>query len=204
MPNQSFRFILSCAKLFDYLLFLAAGLLAVLAIVSLSLIVYCWPLKHHALSSSPGTSHIQNQSPQGSTKTPLLESAEAAATFLGSKGGLDGSKLEVQGSKSDKISATSIMGKRGLPDQSFEDSVQQEGVEFSSGESKERTPFSVNNLREGECGKGVCRNASISERDFVFAVATHQNNEPTLMAGRAGRLVSRLQDLTYSQCQWKS
>ena len=48
-------------------------------------------------------------------ESPLLESAEAAATFLGSKGRLDGSKLEVQGSKGDKISATSIKGKKGLP-----------------------------------------------------------------------------------------
>ena len=190
-PKQSFalqeRYTLALEL---HLPLIIAGLLAVVAVLSLSLIVYCWPLKHHALSSSKGSSQNQNQRPQGKLGSPLLQSAEAAATFLGSKGGLDGSKLEVQGRKSDKISATSIKGKLGLPNQSLEDSVQQEGVDVSSEENRERAAFSINELREGECGNGVCRNGSVSEGDFVFAVATHQNNEPTLMAGRAGRLVS--------------
>lgn len=168
----------------------AAGILAVLALLSLSLILYCWPLTNQALQKVHGEGQHQPAKSKSTLESPLLESAEAAATFLGSKGRLDGSKLEVQGSKGDKISATSIKGKKGLPDQSFEDSVQQDGIDVSSEQSQESVSFSINDLRQGECGRGVCKNGSISEQDFVFAVATHQNNEPTLLAGRAGRLVS--------------
>ena len=161
----------------------------------MSLILYCWPLKHQAIDGSQSTPDSLLRGAIDTVRTPLLGSAEAAAAFLDSKA-LDHSKLQIQESKGDKITAASI--KRGeLPEQSFEDTLQQDGLDVNAKESQESSPVSVHDLRPGECGGGICRNGSISEADFVFAVATHQNNEPTLMAGRAGRLVSPNRSMTY-------
>ena len=127
-----------------------------------------------------------------------MQSSDAAATFLGSRGHLDASKLEVKGSTGDQIRASSGRSGSGLPEQSLEDSVQLDGVDATHDTSL-KDAISIKSLKQGECSKGACNNGTISEGDFVFAVATHQHNEPTLFAGRAGRLVRLM--LAYFECR---
>ena len=57
-------------------------------------------------------------------------------------------------------------------------------------QQSESQPSGVAELLPGQCGNGLCRNGTIKEDDIVFALATHRFNEPTLVAGRAGRVVS--------------
>ena len=55
----------------------------------------------------------------------------------------------------------------------------------------------VKQLTPGQCLEGICKNGSIAKSDFVFAVATHSLNEPTLIAGRAGRQVNLYEPATH-------
>lgn len=48
----------------------------------------------------------------------------------------------------------------------------------------------VEGLQSGQCIGGICKDGKVQSEDFVFAIATHQPNEPTLIAGRSGRLVT--------------
>ena len=84
--------------------------------------------------------------------------------------------------------ASSGKANRDLGGQDLVDSVQLEGTDRLAGGAS-GGHFSKKSLKPGECGSGICNNASIKASDFVFAVATHKLNEPTLIAGRAGRLV---------------
>ena len=60
----------------------------------------------------------------------------------------------------------------------------------------------VNQLTPGQCLEGICKNGSIAKSDFVFAVATHSLNEPTLIAGRAGRQVNLYEPAPYQISNW--
>ena len=80
--------------------------------------------------------------------------------------------IEAVGSTILKSSAASVLPDAGMQQQS------------------ESQLSGVAELLPGQCGNGLCRNGTIKEDDFVFAVATHRFNEPTLVAGRAGRVVS--------------
>lgn len=55
--------------------------------------------------------------------------------------------------------------------------------------ARRRSQPDLSQLRPGECSQGRCQNGSIDPANFVFAVATHDANEPALIAGRSGRLV---------------
>lgn len=151
-------------------------------VISLTLLFYCWPPKQPYLYAKQAASG-------GTSSQALLQSSKAAATFLSSNGQLDASKLEVKGSTGDKILESSGKSTTRLTGQALIDTVQLDGVTGGI-DDLSGSAFSKESLKLGQCAKGVCNNASVSASDFVFAVATHQYNEPTLIAGRAGRLVS--------------
>lgn len=121
-----------------------AGLLAVLGVICLSLILYCWPLSKssHSAAQIRHAEPAQQSSISKEAEADLPQATGLLASFLGSKNRVDDAELGQKTGTKEELRVSSGKSGTELLGQPFEDSLQRDDASQSLQNSSE-VPLSL-------------------------------------------------------------